>query len=135
MESDQQETPGLSDKTILIVEDDPTSQEFIREVLRPTDAKLLIKGTGKAGLMAFADNQRIDLVLMDIRLPDVSGTEVIRKIREKNAHIPIVVQTAYAMGEDKQKYLQAGANGYIAKPIEVNGLFAVLNKYMTSIDR
>ncbi|MFW6203305.1 MAG: ATP-binding protein, partial [Marinilabilia sp.] len=130
MKHEEQNTPQLKDKTILIVEDDRTSRELIRETLRPTGAKLLMKETGEDGLMAYNSSRRIDLVLMDIRLPDIDGTEIIKTIRLKNPNVPIIAQTAYAMDEDRQKYTRAGADDYIAKPIDINKLYTLISKYL-----
>jgi PAS domain S-box-containing protein len=120
-------------KTILIVEDDLPSREYLKRMLYPTGAKLIIKETGEKGLHEFMQNENIDLVLMDIRLPGIDGTEVIKKIRETGSNIPIIAQTAHSMNEDRQKCLESGANDYIAKPINSKELLAIINKYILSI--
>ncbi|MFW5889973.1 MAG: response regulator, partial [Marinilabiliaceae bacterium] len=79
---------------------------------------------------AYNSSRRIDLVLMDIRLPDIDGTEIIKTIRLKNPNVPIIAQTAYAMDEDRQKYTRAGADDYIAKPIDINKLYTLISKYL-----
>ena len=117
-------------KTLLIVEDDPTSLEYLKEIIQPTGAELILKETGKQGLKAVKDNASIDLILMDIRLPDIDGIEVTQKIREEIAHIPIIAQTAYAMGEDRDKCLRAGCNDYISKPIEFNKFINLIDRYI-----
>lgn len=128
---EEQKNLNWEGKTILIVEDDPASLEFMREILRSTGANLLLKETGKDGLWALNNSGEIDLILMDIRLPDISGTEIIKKIRERNHEMPIIAQTAHAMEKDREKCIQAGANGYIAKPIDINQLFSVINQHVT----
>ena len=117
-------------KTFLIVEDDPTSLEYLKEVIEPKGAELILKQTGEEGYQAFKDNTDIDLILMDIRLPDISGTEIIKRIRETDNEVTIIAQTAHAMGEDRKLCLQAGADDYIAKPIEISHLQRIINKYV-----
>ncbi|MFP4047460.1 MAG: PAS domain S-box protein [Bacteroidales bacterium] len=118
------------DKTVLVVEDDPTTLEYLKEVIEPMGVELILKQTGEEGYQAFKDNADIDLILMDIRLPDISGTEIIKRIRETNNEVKIIAQTAHAMGEDRKLCLQAGADDYIAKPIEINHLLKIISKYV-----
>src|SRR6056297_74789 len=117
-------------KRILIVEDDPASQEFIREILEPTEVYLSFSESGEKAMKLFEENNDLDLILMDIRLPGISGIEVTKRIRDKDKKIPVIAQTAHAMGDDRKKCIQAGANDYIAKPIGVNDLLALLNQYL-----
>jgi len=117
-------------KVILLVEDDPASYEYMREIINTTGADLFISEKGGEGLKIFEQKSDIDLILIDIRLPDINGLELIRKIREQNSNVPIIAQTAYAMGEDRKTCLEAGANDYISKPIEINDLIAVVEKYL-----
>ena len=118
-------------KTLLIVEDDPTSLEYMKELIEPMGAKIIFKQTGQEGYQAFKyNNTDIDLILMDIRLPDTSGTEIIKKIRQTDENVKIIAQTAYAMGEDRDICLQAGADNYIAKPIEIIDFLRMINKYV-----
>ena len=72
----------------------------------------------------------IDLILMDIKMPELSGIEVTRLIRQFNPDIPIIAQTAYAMEEDKELILKSGCNSYISKPIKANMLMNILNQYL-----
>ncbi len=117
-------------KTLLIVEDDPTSQQYMRAILEPMGVKLILKQTGEEGYQAFKEHAEIDLILMDIRLPDISGTEIIQRIRRTHQKVHIIAQTAYAMGKDRDYCLQAGANDYIAKPIEIIDLLRIINQYI-----
>jgi CheY-like chemotaxis protein len=117
-------------KNLLIVEDDPTSLEYMKEILEPIGAELILKPTGEEGYSAFKDNPHLDLILMDIRLPDTSGIEIIKRIRQTNKDVRIIAQTAHALGEDRNICLQAGADDYIAKPIEISELLKIINKYI-----
>ncbi len=117
-------------KRILIVEDDPASQEFIKEILEPTAAELIFADTGEEAFQKVINSNHIDLILMDIRLPGASGIEITQKIREKDEEITVIAQTAHAMGDDRKKCIQAGANDYIAKPISMNDLLTIIDKYI-----
>jgi CheY-like chemotaxis protein len=119
-----------SDKTILIVEDDDVSNEFFEEVLRPTEAKLLFAREGKTAIQMCKDNPDIDVILMDIQLPVMDGQEAAEEIRKINSAITIIAQTAYAMSDDREKYLSAGFDDYISKPITPSGLLELIDKYI-----
>lgn len=90
----------------------------------------MICENGAEALKAFENNAPIDLILLDIRLPDISGLEIAKKIREKNAGISIIAQTAHAMGDDRERCIRAGANDYISKPIDANNLLAMIRKHL-----
>ena len=117
-------------RTLLIVEDDPASLEYLKGIIEPEGANLILKQTGEEGYQAFRERTDIDLILMDIRLPDTSGEEIIKRIRQTNSDVTIIAQTAHAMGEDRNKILQAGADDYIAKPIEIDQFLKTLNRYV-----
>ncbi len=128
--SSKQNGNQWKDKTILIVEDDLPSREYLKKALMSSGAKLILKETGEKGMQEFQNNPNIDLILMDIRLPGIDGTEVIKKIRQMGHNTPIIAQTAHSMNDDRIKYLDAGANDYIAKPISVNALISLIRKYI-----
>ncbi|MBN2613118.1 MAG: response regulator [Bacteroidales bacterium] len=105
--------------TVLVVEDDFYNSEYLREVLSKTGLMLLFASYGKDALEA-AKKNKIDLVLMDIRLPDIDGYKVTREIKTFNRDIKIIAQTAYAAPGDEVKALEAGCDDYISKPINKN---------------
>jgi len=107
-------------RRILIVEDTEHALELIEEIIAGTNASYISVKTGKQALSAIEENQDIDLVLLDIQLPDISGYEVAKEIKKKYPGIYIIAQTAYGMSEDKKKAFDAGCDDYIAKPIEIN---------------
>ncbi|WP_462281699.1 response regulator, partial [Salinivirga cyanobacteriivorans] len=79
---------------------------------------------------AAAEHEDIDLILMDVKMPVMSGLDATRKIKASKPELPIIAQTAYAMEDEKQHCLDAGCDDYIAKPIDPNDLFTLLKKYM-----
>jgi len=117
-------------KKILIVEDDEISKEFFDEVLKPTGAILLFAKEGKAAIEICKTNPDINIILMDIQLPVMDGQQAADEIRKINKNIVIIAQTAYAMSDDRQKYLSSGFDDYISKPINPNGLLEMIDKYL-----
>lgn len=119
-----------SSKKILIVEDDLFSAEYLLEVLSETNVQTKLCKNGQDAVDFIKANVDFDLILMDIQLPGISGEQATRLIREFNADIPIIAQTAHAMSNDKENYLRAGCTDYLAKPILITDLFLTLKKYL-----
>ncbi len=128
-DSNSQHSYNWKGKKVLVIEDDPTSREFINAVLKSTGAEIIISETGEKGMEKYRENT-IDIILMDIRLPGQDGIEIIKKIRQKDDDISIIAQTAYAMSEDCNKCMEAGADDYISKPIDPNDLMRIMNQYV-----
>jgi PAS domain S-box-containing protein len=115
---------------ILIVEDDKVSEILLDEELKTVgQEEILIARRGVDAVELCRNNPDIDLILMDIRMPEMDGYEVTRKIREFNKDVVIIAQTAYGLSRDRQKAIEAGCNDYISKPINKNELFALIQKY------
>jgi signal transduction histidine kinase/DNA-binding NarL/FixJ family response regulator len=117
---------------VLVAEDNQINQELISHLLSWGGHECEIAGNGIEALTAL-DRDHFDLVLMDIHMPQMDGMTAIRQIRAMGgplSHIPIIVLTANAMVGDRETYLAAGADGYIAKPIEANELFAAIAQVM-----
>ncbi|NJO69576.1 MAG: response regulator [Bacteroidetes bacterium] len=121
-----QEEEILSGK-ILIVEDDYYNAEYIKELLYEHNVSFLYAETGKEAIKIAAGGQ-IDVVLLDIRLPDMEGYEVAGVIKRQNPEIRIIAQTAYASSADKQKALDSGCDDYISKPLNRELLLLKLSK-------
>ena len=111
--------------TILYIEDHPDNMTLVRRILYSENYTLIEAKTGFQRIW-MAENQDIDVILLDINLPDVDGYEVARRLRTskktKLAHTPIVAVTANAMKGDDRKILDAGADIYISKPINIQEL-------------
>ena len=108
---------------ILIVEDNPLNMRLIEMILK-ANSYTLLKATDGEEALDIATRERPDLVLMDIRLPKVSGLEVARKLRKNAAfsHIPIIALTAHAMKGDEEKAIRAGCDSYVSKPVNTREL-------------
>lgn len=129
LEVEEYNTKCLSNKNILIVEDDVFTSRYLKEILSDTGLQLVFAKTGNEALQILA-NQSLDLVLMDIRLPDMDGYEAIHQIKQRLPNLNIIAQTAFASHEDKQKTLNAGCIDFISKPLNRELLFKMLNQYL-----
>ncbi len=107
-------------KTVLIVEDDPLSMKLATDLLHKHGYDTLHSVDGKDTLQ-LAKEHLPDLIIMDIRLPEISGTEHTKMLKANDAlkDIPVLAVTAFAMKGDEEKILEAGCDGYIAKPISI----------------
>ena len=121
----------FNDKTILIVEDDPTNMEYLKKLLQQWNIKVLTAETGEKALEKVKQHKSgIDLVLMDIRLPGMDGYDATYKIKAINSTIPVIAQTAYALDGDEKKSIEMGCDDHINKPIQKTVLFEKLNHYI-----
>jgi two-component system cell cycle response regulator DivK len=105
---------------ILVVEDNERNLKLVRDVLEYVGYDVRVARTAEDGI-ALAVKEPPDLVLMDLQLPGIDGTEALRRLREnpRTADIPVVAVTAQAMKQDRERALEVGFNGYIEKPISV----------------
>jgi len=117
-----------SDRTILIAEDEEDNYFLLEEFLKETNVKLLWAKDGLETVEMFKNN-KVNLVLLDIKIPKLSGYEVVNKMKKMNPKTPVIAQTAYALTGDKERILEAGCDDYLAKPIEIEGIFNMINKY------
>jgi hypothetical protein len=121
---------NFSDKVILVAEDEDANFIFINEVLEETGAKIIRAKNGQEALELFSDNPNVDIILMDIKMPILTGIDVTIAIRKFNKKVPIVALTAYAMTGDKERCLAAGCNNYISKPIRRNEILTLISEYV-----
>ncbi len=110
----------MADELILIVEDNPRNLKLARDVLQFNGFRTLEAVTAEQGL-ALAAEHRPDLILMDIQLPGMDGVTALGRLREDpaTAGIQIIALTAFAMKDDRARFLGAGFDGYLTKPIDV----------------
>ncbi len=119
-------------RRILIVEDDVRNVFALSKVLEPRGAKVEIARNGREALEVLARVSGIDLVLMDIMMPEMDGLTAMREIRKKDEHkrLPIIALTAKAMADDREQAMNAGANDYMAKPFEVDKLVSLCRVWL-----
>ncbi len=120
----------ISSKTILIVEDDESSYEFLKTIIELQSIKTLWAQNGKESVEMCESNTDIDLVLMDINMPVMNGYIATENIKKSKPTLPIIAQTAYAIVGDKEKALKAGCDDYISKPIKKDDLINLIEKYL-----
>jgi signal transduction histidine kinase len=116
------------DKVILVVEDDEINAQFLDAVLSQTNAKVIHAANGTQAVDLCRTINKIDLVMMDIRIPELNGYEASSLIKSFRPALPIIAQTAYGLSNDRKKCLDAGCDDYISKPIDIEVLLKKVNQ-------
>lgn len=121
----------MAAKTVLIVEDNELNMKLFHDLLDAQGYETLQVREG-LGALAMAKTHRPDLILMDIQLPEVSGLEVTKWLKEDDqlAHIPVIAVTAFAMKGDEERIRQGGCEAYISKPISVLHFMDTVRKFL-----
>ncbi len=124
--------PEDSKGTILYVEDNPDNRSLIRRVLNSEDYAV-VEAINAEQAINKLETEAIDLILMDINMPDMDGYTLTAKIKsiQKFSKIPIVAVTANVMRGDREKSLEAGCDGYIQKPIDIDILGQQIERFLT----
>jgi CheY-like chemotaxis protein len=117
-------------KTVLIAEDEKSNYRYFEMILSKTQANILHAESG-IEVIEKCKNNKIDVVLMDIKMPDMDGLEATKQIKEFKKEMPIIALTAYAMENDEKMSIEAGCNAYISKPVRKPELLGILNKFLT----
>jgi len=118
------------DKHILIVEDIEVNHMLIDRILQRTSANLYWAMDGEKAVEMCQDLDKLDCVLMDIRLPKMNGFDATREIRKFRPDLPIIAQTAYVMEDEIDKVLEVGCNDLVTKPINKDVLLKKMKKHM-----
>jgi two-component system, cell cycle response regulator DivK len=115
---------------VLIVEDNGKNMKLVRDVLQASGYNTLEATTGEEGV-ELALSQAPALVLMDVQLPGIDGVEALERMRqnERTASIPVLALTAQAMSGDRERFLEAGFDGYLAKPVDVRELIEAVREH------
>ena len=117
------------DIVVVIAEDEQINYLFLKAVLKPTKAKTIWTKTGRETIN-ICNSEKVDIVLMDIKMPDLNGLEATIEIKKAFPNLPIIAQTAYAMEEDEVASIEAGCNDYISKPIRPDNLLTIMSKFI-----
>ncbi|MGM0899800.1 MAG: response regulator [Bacillota bacterium] len=122
----------LSGKNVLLVDDDMRNVFALTTVLEEVGINVLFAENGREALMILEENSEVDLILMDIMMPEMDGYEAIKRVRatEKHEQLPIIALTAKAMKDDREKCLKAGASDYISKPVNLEQLLSLLKVWL-----
>ena len=123
---------NLAGKKILLVDDDMRNTYSLAKIFRAKKLEVFVASNGKKAIELLEKNSDIDMVLMDIMMPDMDGYTVTQQIRKMQEHkeVPIIAVTANAMKGDKEKCLDAGANDYMSKPIDIDKLFVMIQMWL-----
>ncbi len=122
----------LQGARVLLAEDNEINQQIARELLRQAGVEVVVARDGREAVERFAvESARLDMVLMDIQMPDMDGYEATRRIRAepRGREIPIIAMTAHALEEERRKALAAGMNDHIFKPIDPDAMIATMSRY------
>ncbi len=119
-----------SAKTVLVVEDNVLNMKLLHDLLQAYGYNVLQTGDGMEALR-LAQEHRPDMILMDIQLPDISGLEVTKWLKDDETlkTIPVVAITAFAMKGDEERYLEGGCDAYIAKPISIANFIQTVERF------
>ncbi|HOP03516.1 MAG TPA: tetratricopeptide repeat protein [Tenuifilaceae bacterium] len=123
---------NLKGKTILIAEDVASNYHLISAFLANSDAHLIWAQNGVEAVDIFTKNRNIDIILMDIQMPIMDGLKALEKIRKLDENIPVIVNTAFYLTDEKERSYAAGCTEYMTKPIKKEELMSKLSKYFTS---
>jgi PAS domain S-box-containing protein len=118
-------------KLFLVAEDDKFSYKFLEGFLKQTRAEVIRAVDGREAVEICRNNPNIDLVLMDIQMPEMNGLMATEEIKKFNRKIPIIAQTANAISEERQRCLQAGCDDFITKPVNISELYAKIDKWLS----
>ena len=119
-------------KTILLVEDEPKNMKLLRDLLQRFGYEILEASDGEEGVKS-AGEKIPNLILMDIMMPKMDGLEATRiiKANTQTKQIPIIALTSYAMKGDRERTIEAGCDGYIAKPIDIQEVLKTIEHFLT----
>lgn len=122
---------GIELKSVLIVEDDRSSFLLLKEIMKSFNVDVHHVGNGRDAIDFVNINPQIDLILMDLKLPELNGYEATRRIKRICPNIPIIAQTAYAMTGDQEKAMSSGCEEYITKPFDLDKIKKLIIKYLS----
>jgi two-component system, cell cycle response regulator DivK len=126
----QSENPDWSQFTVMIAEDEDTNYVYLETALGKTHITILRAKNGKEAVELARTNPYIDVILMDIKMPEMNGLEATRSIKAFRKDLPIIAQTAFAMDEDKRNCESIGCDDFLAKPIRYKVLIEALGKFL-----
>ena len=132
IKSNNERENSLINKKILIVDDDMRNVFALTSLLEEKGIKVVVGRNGAEGIQKLHENSDVDLIIMDVMMPKMDGYTAMKEIRKEKqfSHLPIIAITAKAMKDDRQRCIEAGANDYLTKPIEINKLISLLRVWL-----
>jgi len=127
-----QSDPALAGKKVLIVDDDVRNIFALTSLLEQYDMDVVFAENGREGIRTLQNNPNVNIVLMDVMMPELDGYETTRLIRQQDQFrsLPIIALTAKAMQGDREKCIEAGASDYITKPVDTEQLLTLLRLWL-----
>jgi two-component system cell cycle response regulator DivK len=130
-EFDDLNSVNWKDRVILIAEDEDVNFRFLEVVLQKTQAQILRAKTGREAVELCKNISKVDLVLMDIKMPDMNGFDATKEIKKSRPLLPVIAQTAFAAQDELLKCEQSGCDDIITKPIDIKLLLRKINDLLT----
>ena len=124
----------IDDRPLILVAEDNASNYLLIEILLKHTYRLIHAQNGREAV-AFFQSHHPQLILMDIKMPEMNGYEATSEIRKSSADIPIIAVTAYAFTEDEKRILENGFNGYLSKPIKAQTLLQKIKEFLINLSR
>ena len=131
-DSSNEQEPEIEKLKILIADDENLVKVYLGIILKDLNKEIIYANNGLEAIEKFSQNPDIDLILMDIKMPEMDGLEATRKIRELNKDVYIIIQTAFAELKNHDKAIESGANNYITKPIEKKKLIKIIKQVFSN---
>jgi CheY-like chemotaxis protein len=124
-------------RRVLVVEDNDMNMQLVEYLLEEGGYEIVKATSGEDALAVARSGQHVDLILMDIHLPGMDGLSVVRQMKSEPGMtgVPILALTAHAMRGDRDRFLEAGCDGYISKPIDVKTFLGAIGQYVASDER
>ncbi len=129
-EMDEEVIPDWTSRTLLIAEDEEMNFLFLMEALKSSGIKLIWAKNGKAAVDHVESDPSVDLVLMDIKMPDMDGYEATKRIKSIRQELPVIIQTAFALSDEKERSFEKGCDDFITKPINRKLLFKTIKRFL-----
>jgi CheY-like chemotaxis protein len=123
----------LDNRKILVAEDEYFNFRYIERILRDTHVSLVWAKNGEEAVRCFTNDHSIELILMDIRMPGLSGIDAFKQIRSVDQAVPVIAQTAYSFADNEEDLLDAGFSEYIAKPIQKEELIDKIERLLPAL--
>ena len=122
----------MSSARVLVVEDNDMNMQLVEYLLEEGGYSIVKAASGEEALAIARGGDPVDLILMDIHLPGIDGLSVVREMKTdaRTKSIPILALTAHAMRGDRDRFLEAGCDGYISKPIDVKTFLSSIRQYL-----
>ena len=130
-ETELPEKYDFSGITILIAEDEKDIQTYLQDIMKSTNAKIIMAGNGKEAINILEKNPDIKIALLDIKMPVMDGLEAARIIKSKYRNLPLIAQTAYSQNIEKKMASEAGFDAFISKPLNRAKLFKIIKNHLS----